>query len=84
MNEMSESEIPEIKEEGDKLNPKVIAFDMLYGAVKGLSGLFFKAFMDLKIEGQENIPLRGKAILTSITPNIIQSYFDFNHTKYHS
>ena len=73
MNEMTESTSPEpMEEEGDKLNPKVIAFDMLYGAVKGLSGLFFKAFMDLKIEGQENIPLRGKAILTTITPNIIR------------
>ena len=69
---MSESTSTEIKEEGDKLNPKVIAFDMLYGAVKGLSGLFFKAFMDLKIEGKENIPLRSKAILTTITPNIIR------------
>lgn len=69
---MSESTSPEIKEEGDKLNPKLIAFDMLYGAVKGLSGLFFKVFMDLKIEGKDNIPIRGKAILTTITPNIIR------------
>ncbi|MFW9879413.1 MAG: lysophospholipid acyltransferase family protein, partial [Candidatus Thorarchaeota archaeon] len=72
MSEPSESTGPEIKEEGDKLNPKVIATDILYAAVKGLSGLFFKAFMDMKIEGQENIPLRGKAILTTITPNIIR------------
>ncbi|TKJ22043.1 MAG: hypothetical protein CEE43_07455 [Promethearchaeota archaeon Loki_b32] len=69
---MSESTNPEIKEEGDKLNPKLLAFDMLYGAVKGLSGLFFKTFMDLKIEGKDNIPIRGKAILTTITPNIIR------------
>ncbi|MFX0040832.1 MAG: lysophospholipid acyltransferase family protein [Promethearchaeota archaeon] len=69
---MSESVSPDKKEEADKLNPKLIAFDMLYASVKGLSGLFFKAFMDLKIEGQENIPLRGKAILTTITPNIIR------------
>lgn len=69
---MSESTNPEIKEEGDKLNPKLLAFDMLYGAVKGLSGLFFKTFMDLKIEGKNNIPIRGKAILTTITPNIIR------------
>jgi len=72
MSEISESTNPEKKEEGDKLNPKLIAFDVLYAAVKGLSGLFFKAFMDLKIEGQENIPLRGKAILTTVTPNIIR------------
>ncbi len=69
---MSESTNPEIKEEGDKLNPKLLSFDMLYGAVKGLSGLFFKVFMDLKIEGKDNIPIRGKAILTTITPNIIR------------
>ncbi len=69
---MSETTSPEIKDEGDKLNPKLIAFDVLYAAVKGLSGLFFKAFMNLEIEGQENIPLRGKAILTTITPNIIR------------
>ncbi|MFX0001558.1 MAG: lysophospholipid acyltransferase family protein [Candidatus Hodarchaeota archaeon] len=69
---MSESSSTEIKDEGDKINPKVIATDFLYAAVKGLSGLFFKAFMDLKIEGKENIPFRGKAILTTVTPNIIR------------
>lgn len=69
---MSEIESPEVKPEGDKLNPKVIATDILYGAVKGFSGLFFKAFMDLKIEGQENIPIRGKAILTTVAKNIIR------------
>ncbi|MFX1410968.1 MAG: lysophospholipid acyltransferase family protein [Promethearchaeota archaeon] len=69
---MSENTISEAPEEPDKLNPKVIATDMLYGAVKGLSGLFFKAFMNLTIEGQDNIPLRGKAILTTVTPNIIR------------
>ncbi|MFX1327218.1 MAG: lysophospholipid acyltransferase family protein [Promethearchaeota archaeon] len=69
---MSEIESPEVNPEGDKLNPKVIATDILYAAVKGFSGLFFKAFMDLKIEGQENIPIRGKAILTSVAKNIIR------------
>ncbi len=69
---MSESMSSEINEKGDKVNPKFIAFDMLYAAVKGLSGLFFKAFMDLKIEGKENIPLRGKAILTTVASNIIR------------
>ncbi|MFX0140580.1 MAG: lysophospholipid acyltransferase family protein [Candidatus Hodarchaeota archaeon] len=72
MSDISEEPTPEIKEEPDKLNPMAIATDFLYGAVKGLSGLFFKAFMNLKIEGQENIPLRGKAILTTVTPNIIR------------
>ncbi len=69
---MSESTIPESSEDSDKVNMKVVAFDMLYAAVKGLSGLFFKTFMGLKIEGETNIPLRGKAILTTVTPNIIR------------
>ena len=61
-----------ISEESDKLNPKVLAVDMLYGAVKGLSGLFFKLFMNLRIEGKENIPVRGKAFLTTIAKDIIR------------
>ena len=61
-----------ISEESDKLNPKVLAADMLYGAVKGLSGLFFKLFMNLRIEGKENIPVRGKAFLTTIAKDIIR------------
>jgi len=61
-----------VSEESDKLNPKVIALDVLYGAVKGLSGLFFKALMNLRIEGQENIPIRGKAILTTVAGDIIR------------
>jgi 1-acyl-sn-glycerol-3-phosphate acyltransferase len=67
---MVEEEV--ISEESDKLNPRIIATDVLYGAVKGLSGLFFKAFMNLRIEGQENIPLRGKAILTTVAKDIIR------------
>ena len=39
-----------VSEESDKLNPKVIALDVLYGAVKGLSGLFFKTLMNLRID----------------------------------
>ncbi|MFX1503903.1 MAG: lysophospholipid acyltransferase family protein, partial [Promethearchaeota archaeon] len=69
---MSESMSAEINEESDKLNPKIIASDVLYAAVKGLSGLFFKAFMNLRIEGKEHIPLRGKAILTTVASNIIR------------
>ncbi|MFX1488435.1 MAG: lysophospholipid acyltransferase family protein, partial [Promethearchaeota archaeon] len=33
---------------------------------------FFKAFMNLRIEGKENIPLRGKAILTTVATDIIR------------
>jgi 1-acyl-sn-glycerol-3-phosphate acyltransferase len=61
-----------VSEDPNKLNPKVIATDVLYGAVKGLSGLFFKAFMNLRIEGKENIPVRGKAILTTVAKDIIR------------
>ena len=67
---MVEEEV--ISEESDKLNPKIIATDVLYGAVKGLSGLFFKAFMNLRIEGEEFIPVRGKAILTTVAKDIIR------------
>ena len=51
MNESVGTEVEGEREEGDKLNPKVIAFDMLYGAVKGLSGLFFKAFIARNTHG---------------------------------
>jgi len=61
-----------VSEDPNKLNPKALAFDVFYGAVKGLSGLYFKLFADLKIEGKENIPIRGKAILTTVAKNIIQ------------
>ncbi|MFX1346943.1 MAG: lysophospholipid acyltransferase family protein [Promethearchaeota archaeon] len=61
-----------VQEDSEKLKPKVIATDVLYGAVKGLSGLFFQAFMNLRIEGKENIPVRGKAILTTVAGDIIR------------
>ncbi|MHA2123551.1 MAG: lysophospholipid acyltransferase family protein [Promethearchaeota archaeon] len=61
-----------VSEDSDKLNPKIIAFDALYGAVKGLSGLFFKALINLRIKGQENIPIRGKAIVTTVAGDIIR------------
>jgi 1-acyl-sn-glycerol-3-phosphate acyltransferase len=61
-----------VSEDPNKLNPKVIATDVLYGAVKGLSGLFFKAFMNLRIEGKDNIPVRGKAIVTTVANDMIR------------
>ncbi len=61
-----------VSEDPNKLNPKKLGFDALYGAVKGVSGLFFKAFMNLRIEGKENIPVRGKAILTTVAKDIIR------------
>ena len=73
-------ESTEISEDPNKLNPKKLAFDALYGAVKGLSGLYFKLFTDLKIEGKENIPIRGKAILTTVAKNIIQDMLMITQT----
>ncbi len=61
-----------VSEDPNKLNPKVIATDVLYGAVKGLSGLFFKVFMNLRIEGKDNIPVRGKAIVTTVAYDMIR------------
>ncbi|MFW9897036.1 MAG: lysophospholipid acyltransferase family protein [Candidatus Thorarchaeota archaeon] len=61
-----------VSEDQNKVNPKVIATDVLYGAVKGLSGLFFKALMNLQVEGKENIPIRGKAIVTTVAHDIIR------------
>ena len=61
-----------ISEDPNKFNPKALAFDAFYGAVKGLSGLYFKLATDLKIEGKVNIPIRGKAILTTVAKNIIR------------
>jgi 1-acyl-sn-glycerol-3-phosphate acyltransferase len=59
-------------EEKPRLNKKQIAGDLLYSAVKGIGGLALKAFTNLKIEGEENIPVRGKAILTTISKNAIR------------
>jgi 1-acyl-sn-glycerol-3-phosphate acyltransferase len=61
-----------VSEEKDKLDAKALATDFLYAAVKGLGGLFLKAFTNLNIEGDENIPIRGKAILTTVSKNIMR------------
>ena len=54
-------------EENNKLNSKDLMKDILYAAVKGFGGFGLEAFADLKIEGKENVPIRGKAILTTIS-----------------
>jgi len=59
-------------EEKDKLNSKDLMKDILYAAVKGLGGFGLEAFADLKIEGKENVPIRGKAILTTISDNTLR------------
>ena len=49
-----------------KLISKDLMEDVLYGAVKGIGALGLWSFADLKIEGKENVPLMGKAILTTM------------------
>ncbi len=66
-----EESIP-VSEEKDKLDPKALATDAFYAAVKGIGGLFLKAFMNLTIEGADNIPIREKAILTTVSKNIMR------------
>ncbi|MFX0147821.1 MAG: lysophospholipid acyltransferase family protein [Candidatus Hodarchaeota archaeon] len=64
---------PEEETKGkDKLFSKELMNDVLYASVKGLSWAGLALFADLKIEGKENIPLRGKAILTTISDNALR------------
>jgi 1-acyl-sn-glycerol-3-phosphate acyltransferase len=65
------AETPETKGK-EKLVDQGTMLDVLYGAVKGISGLGLTMFSDLKIEGKQNIPLRGKAILTTISDNALR------------
>jgi 1-acyl-sn-glycerol-3-phosphate acyltransferase len=65
------SQEPETKGK-EKLLGKDTIQEVLYGAVKGISGLGLQLFTDLKIEGKENIPIRGKAILTTISDNALR------------
>lgn len=59
-------------EEKPKLNKKQLTSDILYSATKGLGGTFFKVFQNLTVIGEENIPIRGKAILTTISKNALR------------
>jgi 1-acyl-sn-glycerol-3-phosphate acyltransferase len=56
----------------EKLDTKALAMDAFYAAVKGIGGLFLKAFTNLTTEGTEKIPIRGKAILTTVSRNIMR------------
>ncbi|MHA1272805.1 MAG: lysophospholipid acyltransferase family protein [Promethearchaeota archaeon] len=60
------------EEERPKLDKKAMQSDILYYLTKGVGGAFLKAFTKLQIEGEENIPLIGKAILTTISKNPIR------------
>ncbi|MFO8018090.1 MAG: hypothetical protein R6U96_05600 [Promethearchaeia archaeon] len=46
--------------------------DLLYGATKGLGKMVSKYVNNLKIEGKGNVPMRGKAILTTISKNALR------------
>jgi 1-acyl-sn-glycerol-3-phosphate acyltransferase len=73
MKKMVESStVIEKEEKENKLNTKALGFDLLYAGFKGIGGLGLKAVMDLKIEGKENVPVRGKAILVTISKNVIR------------
>jgi 1-acyl-sn-glycerol-3-phosphate acyltransferase len=56
----------------DKIVSKDLMEDILYATVKGFSGFGLTNLTDLKIEGKENIPIRGKAILTTISDNALR------------
>lgn len=66
------STVVEKEEKEDKLNTKALGFDLLYAGFKSIGGLGLKAVLDLKIEGKENVPVRGKAILVTISKNVIR------------
>ncbi len=67
-------EIPLATEEKEekKDSRMVLAGDLLYAAVKGIGGLALKAFSNLEIEGKENIPYIGKALLVTISKNSLR------------
>ena len=62
----------EILEEKPKFDTKGLMGDALYGAVKGIGLAALKAFTNLRIEGEDNIPYIGKAILTTISKNVMR------------
>jgi 1-acyl-sn-glycerol-3-phosphate acyltransferase len=60
------------EEEKPRLDKKQLQEDALYGLAKAVGGTVLKNFAGLKLEGEENIPYRGKAILTTISKNVIR------------
>ena len=56
----------------DKVLSKNLMEDIFYAVTKGLGNLGLMAFADLQIEGKENIPVIGKAILTTISHNALR------------
>ncbi|MFX0018466.1 MAG: lysophospholipid acyltransferase family protein [Promethearchaeota archaeon] len=73
MAEITQESEPEPETKGkDKLFSKELLNDILYASVKGFSWAGLKLFTDLKIDGKENIPLRDKAILATISDNALR------------
>jgi 1-acyl-sn-glycerol-3-phosphate acyltransferase len=70
---MSESEnVIAPEEEKQRFDKNQLMEDALYGLTKGLAGTILKNFAGLKVEGEEHIPYRGKAILTTISKNALR------------
>lgn len=69
---MSKNIIVSEENEKPKLNKKQLTEDVLYSVAKGIGSVALKNFAGLKIEGEENIPYRGKAILTAICKNVVR------------
>ncbi len=61
-----------VQDEKPRLDKKEVMSDVLYTAVKGIGLAALKAFTNLRIEGEENIPYIGKAILTTISKNVMR------------
>ena len=59
----------EQKEEVQRLNKKALTGDLLYGAAKSIGGAALRMFNKLVIDGKDNIPMFGKAILVTISKN---------------
>jgi len=56
----------------DKMLSKDLMQDIFYAVTKGLGNFGLTAFADLQIEGKENIPTIGRAILTTISDNALR------------
>jgi len=66
----------EEEKEGNKVFDKIGGREnfnkVLYGLANGVAGLALETFTNLKIEGKEKIPLHDKAIITTISDNVLR------------
>ena len=72
MEENLETPVEDETKGKDKLISKDLMEDVFYAAVKGIGAFGLSAFADFKIEGKQNVPLMGKAILTTISDNALR------------